>query len=98
MSRIGRMPIAVPAGVTVDIAENNKVTVKGPKGTLERAVSYTHLDGEKSYILAPEGLKVGMKVMNGENAEARVGNCLPLSAIPIGAQVHNIELLSLIHI
>ncbi|MCQ2498532.1 MAG: 50S ribosomal protein L6 [Lachnospiraceae bacterium] len=38
MSRIGRMPIAVPAGVTVDIAENNKVTVKGPKGTLERAL------------------------------------------------------------
>ena len=36
MSRIGRMPIAIPAGVTVDIAENNKVTVKGPKGTLER--------------------------------------------------------------
>ena len=34
MSRIGRMPIAVPAGVTVDIAENNHVTVKGPKGTL----------------------------------------------------------------
>ena len=34
MSRIGRMPIAVPAGVTVDIAENNKVTVKGPKGEL----------------------------------------------------------------
>ena len=51
-----------------------------------------YADGEKSYILAPEGLKVGMKVMNGENAEARVGNCLPLSAIPIGAQVHNIEL------
>ena len=39
MSRIGRMPIAVPAGVTVDIAENNKVTVKGPKGTLERVMS-----------------------------------------------------------
>ena len=38
MSRIGRMPIAVPAGVTVDIAENNKVTVKGPKGTLERTL------------------------------------------------------------
>jgi large subunit ribosomal protein L6 len=36
MSRIGRMPIAVPAGVTVDIAENNKVTVKGPKGELSR--------------------------------------------------------------
>lgn len=38
MSRIGRMPIAVPAGVTVDIAENNKVVVKGPKGTLERVL------------------------------------------------------------
>ncbi len=38
MSRIGRMPIAIPAGVTVSIAENNKVTVKGPKGTLERVL------------------------------------------------------------
>ena len=38
MSRIGRMPIAIPSGVTVDIAENNKVTVKGPKGTLERVL------------------------------------------------------------
>ena len=38
MSRIGRMPIAIPAGVTVEIAENNKVTVKGPKGTLERVL------------------------------------------------------------
>ena len=38
MSRIGRMPIAIPAGVTVDVAENNKVTVKGPKGTLERVL------------------------------------------------------------
>ena len=36
MSRIGRLPITVPAGVTVEIAENNKVTVKGPKGTLEK--------------------------------------------------------------
>ena len=39
MSRIGRMPIAIPAGVTVEIAENNKVTVKGPKGTLVRALA-----------------------------------------------------------
>ena len=38
MSRIGRLPIAIPTGVTVDIAENNKVTVKGPKGTLERVL------------------------------------------------------------
>ena len=39
MSRIGKMPIAIPAGVTVDVAENNKVTVKGPKGTLERVMA-----------------------------------------------------------
>ena len=49
-------------------------------------------DGEKAYILAPEGLKDGMTVMNGPEAEVRVGNCLPLSQIPVGTQVHNIEL------
>ena len=51
-----------------------------------------YADGEKAYIIAPEGLTDGMKVMNGENAEVRVGNCLPLSAIPVGTQVHNVEL------
>ncbi len=51
-----------------------------------------YADGEKSYILAPVGLTDGMKVMNGKNAEVRIGNCLPLSEIPIGTQVHNIEL------
>ena len=51
-----------------------------------------YADGEKAYILAPEGLTDGMKVMNGPEAEVRIGNCLPLSEIPVGAQVHNIEL------
>ncbi len=49
-------------------------------------------DGEKAYILAPEGLKDGMKVMNGPDAEIRIGNCLPLENIPVGTLVHNIEL------
>ena len=49
-------------------------------------------DGLKSYILAPEGLTTGMKVMNGPEAEVRVGNCLPLSEIPVGTIIHNIEL------
>lgn len=49
-------------------------------------------DGEKSYILAPNGLTDGMSVMSGSQAEPRVGNCLPLSLIPIGSSVHNIEL------
>ena len=51
-----------------------------------------YADGEKSYILAPQGLTDGMTVMNGPEAEIRVGNCLPLSVIPVGTQVHNVEL------
>ena len=51
-----------------------------------------YADGEKSYILAPEGLKVGMTVMNGSQAEVRVGNCLPMIDIPVGTLVHNVEL------
>ena len=51
-----------------------------------------YADGEKAYILAPAGLTDGMKVMNGPEAEVRVGNCLPLSEIPEGTQIHNIEL------
>ena len=51
-----------------------------------------YADGIKSYILAPAGLTDGMTVMNGAKAEIRVGNCLPLSEIPVGTNVHNIEL------
>ena len=51
-----------------------------------------YADGEKAYILAPEGLQVGAKIMSGPEAEARLGNCLPMSNIPIGAMIHNIEL------
>lgn len=52
-----------------------------------------YADGEKAYILAPNGLTDGMKVMNGPEAEARIGNCLPLSKIPVGTNVHAIELI-----
>ncbi|MBP5305791.1 MAG: 50S ribosomal protein L2, partial [Lachnospiraceae bacterium] len=51
-----------------------------------------YADGEKAYILAPEGLKVGDKLMSGKNAEVKVGNCLPLSEISVGTEIHNIEL------
>lgn len=67
MSRIGRMPIAVPAGVTVDIAENNKVTVKGPKGTLERvlpAEMEIKLEGAEITVSRPNDLKK-MKSLHG---------------------------------
>ena len=60
MSRIGRMPIAIPSGVTVEIAENNKVTVKGPKGTLERVLPEAmdiKVDGEEVVVSRPNDLK-----------------------------------------
>ena len=67
MSRIGRMPIAVPAGVTVDIAENNHVTVKGPKGTLERTLPSEmdiKLEGDEVIVTRPNDLKK-MKSLHG---------------------------------
>lgn len=51
-----------------------------------------YADGEKSYILAPNGLQIGTSVMSGPDAAPEVGNALPLSVIPIGTVVHNIEL------
>lgn len=51
-----------------------------------------YADGEKRYILAPKGLKVGDKVESGEDADIKIGNALPLHAIPVGTTVHNIEM------
>ena len=67
MSRIGRMPIASPAGVTVDVAENNKVTVKGPKGTLERVLPTEmeiKVEGAEIVVSRPNDLKK-MKSLHG---------------------------------
>ena len=67
MSRIGRMPVAIPAGVTIDIAENNKVTVKGPKGTLTRTlVPEMDIKIEDGHVVVtrPNDLK-RMKSMHG---------------------------------
>ena len=67
MSRIGRMPIAIPAGVTVEVAENNKVTVKGPKGTLERvlpAEMEIKVEGAEVVVTRPNDLKK-MKSLHG---------------------------------
>ena len=67
MSRIGRMPIAIPAGVTVEVAENNKVTVKGPKGTLERVLPSEmeiKVEGAEVTVSRPNDLKK-MKSLHG---------------------------------
>ena len=52
----------------------------------------SYADGSKSYILAPVGLNVGDTIMNGPNAEVRVGNALPMRLIPVGASIHNVEM------
>ncbi len=67
MSRIGRMPIAIPAGVTVEVAENNKVTVKGPKGTLTRVLvpeMEIKVEGAEITVTRPNDLK-RMKSLHG---------------------------------
>ena len=67
MSRIGRLPITIPAGVTVEIAENNKVTVKGPKGTLERELPTEmeiKVEGDTVVVTRPNDLKK-MKSLHG---------------------------------
>ncbi|WP_138302834.1 MULTISPECIES: 50S ribosomal protein L6 [Eubacteriales] len=67
MSRIGRLPITIPAGVTVEIAENNKVTVKGPKGTLEKELPVEmeiKQEGDQIIVTRPNDLKK-MKSLHG---------------------------------
>ena len=79
--------------------KRNKLDVPATVLTLEYDPNRTafialiqYEDGEKSYIIAPDGLKVGYIVMNGPNADIKPGNALPLSAIPVGTVIHNIEL------
>jgi len=74
-----------------DIPATVKAIEYDPNRTANIAL-ISYADGAKAYILAPEGLTVGMTVMNGSNAEVRVGNCMPMSDIPVGTMIHNIEL------
>ena len=83
----------------IDFKRNSKdgipATVKSIEYDPNRTANIAlicYADGEKAYILAPEGLKVGMKVMAGAEAEIRPGNCLPMSQIPVGTMIHNIEM------
>ncbi len=79
--------------------KRNKLGVSARVATIEydpnrsaRIALLFYTDGEKRYILAPQGLQVGDEVMSGPQADARVGNALPLANIPVGTQIHNIEL------
>lgn len=79
--------------------KRNKLNVPGSVASIEYDPNRTanialinYKDGEKRYIIAPKGLKVGMEIVAGENADIKVGNALPLINIPVGTVVHNIEL------
>ena len=79
--------------------KRNKDDIRGLVKTIEYDPNRTanialihYEDGEKRYILAPKGLKVGTYIMSGENSDIKVGNALPLNAIPVGTTIHNIEL------
>ena len=79
--------------------KRNKYGISGTVMSIEydpnrnvRICLINYIDGEKRYILCPEGLNVGDKVVSGPEAEINTGNALPLDAIPLGALVHNIEL------
>src|SRR5690554_1152420 len=79
--------------------KRNKFGIPGTVKTIEydpnRSANIAlvfYADGEKRYILAPKGIKVGSKVMNGPNAPLEIGNALPLKNIPLGLIVHNVEL------
>ena len=79
--------------------KRNKFDIVGTVATIEydpnrsaNIALINYIDGEKRYIIAPKGLKVGMKIVSGENVDIKVGNALPLMNIPEGTLVHNIEL------
>jgi ribosomal protein L2, bacterial/organellar len=79
--------------------KRNKDGIIGNVATIEYDPNRTanialinYLDGEKRYIIAPKGLKVGMKIESGENADIKIGNALPLEKIPVGSVIHNIEM------
>jgi large subunit ribosomal protein L2 len=79
--------------------KRNKDNVPGRVATIEydpnrsaNIALINYADGEKRYILAPKGLEVGMTIMSGENVDVKIGNAAPISNIPVGQLIHNIEL------
>lgn len=72
--------------------EAEVVAIEYDPGRTARIALLQYKDGEKAYIIAPLGLKVGEKLMSGPDAEPKVGNALPLSKIPVGSTIHAIEL------
>ncbi|MDO4587473.1 MAG: 50S ribosomal protein L2 [Planctomycetia bacterium] len=75
-----------------DGIQGTVVSIQYDPNRTARIALISYKDGEKRYIIAPEALKVGMLVQSGEGTEPVVGNCIPMSGIPLGSEIHNIEL------
>ena len=69
------------------------VSIEYDPNRTARIALLAYADGEKAYIIAPNGLQVGQTVMNGSKAELKPGNCLKIKDIPVGVSIHNIEML-----
>ena len=79
--------------------KRNKHDIEGTVASIEydpnrsaNIALINYVDGEKRYIIVPKGLKVGMKIVSGENVDIKVGNALPIMNIPVGTVIHNIEM------
>lgn len=72
--------------------EANVTAIEYDPNRSARIALLTYKDGEKRYILAPDGLKVGESIVSGPNSEIKAGNALPLANIPVGSFIHNVEL------
>ena len=79
--------------------KRNKHDIEGTVASIEydpnrsaNIALINYVDGENRYIIAPKGLKVGMKIVSGENVDIKVGNALPIMNIPVGTVIHNIEM------
>ena len=79
--------------------KRNKHDIEGTVASIEydpnrsaNIALINYVDGEERYIIAPKGLKVGMKIVSGENVDIKVGNALPIMNIPVGTVIHNIEM------
>ena len=79
--------------------KRNKHDIEGTVASIEydpnrsaNIALINYADGEKRYVIAPKGLKVGMKIVSGENVDIKVGNALPIMNIPVGTVIHNMEM------
>ena len=87
-----KLEVSIDEPLNVDCVPARVATIEYDPNRSARIALLNYFDGEKRYILAPDGLKVGDQIVSGPEADIKVGNALPLANIPLGTLVHNIEM------